>query len=123
MASLVRRLEDARSLLDLTRERIGRPPHLNGVRFIWHNNLRSTVAQVDIDTRIIELSRPILTLPGNDDDELFRDVILHELAHLLTGETIKHGRAWREWFQHIGGSGNRLYSNLKTSKGKPARIM
>lgn len=97
------RMKRAAALLAYARRRLADPPHLQGVRFTVNDRLRATLARVDVEQRIVELSPAILV---DADDATFDDVLLHEIAHLLSGERRTHGPLWRDWHLHLGGSGN-----------------
>lgn len=97
------RMTRALGLLAHARRILREPPHLNGVRFVVNDRFRSTLARCDTEQRVIELGPELLL---RADDATFDDVVVHELAHLLSGDKTDHGPAWRAWFMHLGGSGN-----------------
>ncbi len=85
--------------------------HVGEGLFKWDNS-KSTMGQALVTPagdKILYLSRP-LTL-ANDED-LIRDVILHEIAHILTWEQDDediHGPIWLAKFKQLEGSGNIEY--------------
>lgn len=96
-------IADARRLLSQARERAGHPPHLNALDLRVNARLRSTWARAYPDQHVIELSARRLRECSQAE---LADTIAHEVAHLLSGERRVHGRAWRMWCLHLGGTGN-----------------
>lgn len=56
----------------------------------------------------ISLSLPIFEIEGNRNDAL--DVILHEVAHALTGDAAGHGRGWMSVARSIGARAERCHT-------------
>lgn len=57
-------------------------------------------------TKTITLSRKLVEL---NDEQNVRDVILHEIAHVLAGAGAGHGYKWRSTALSIGCDGRRKY--------------
>jgi predicted SprT family Zn-dependent metalloprotease len=98
-------LDYAEKILQEVRRRLHHPLVLNGVKFQWNNRYRSTAATADSEERLIELSRKVWGCEVNHREEDFRDVILHEIAHLIVGCEAGHNEVWKQWYYSIGGTG------------------
>jgi predicted SprT family Zn-dependent metalloprotease len=69
----------------------------------------------DRGKKVIRLSAPLMLLWTEDQ---CRDIVLHEIAHVLT--TGRHTQAWRKVFVAIGGSGHRCWNDSNDGRPVPA---
>src|SRR5690349_19741706 len=76
---------------------------LSGWRLVFDNaKTRGGVCRYDV--REIGLSRPLMSLY---EAEQVTEIVLHEVAHALTGPGHGHDRVWRASARRIGCSGRR----------------
>jgi predicted SprT family Zn-dependent metalloprotease len=81
--------------------------------FRWNNKKRA-LGTCDYVDKKIELSRHTVRI---NDEEMIRDIIIHEVAHALTYGH-HHDSVWRAKAIELGGSGTRRSENAKSVKGK-----
>ena len=75
-----------------------------------YNKALTTLGQCDYDNHLITLSRYYVFL---NDEELIKDVILHEIAHALAPPKDVHSKVWENIFRGIGGSGCIRYPHAR----------
>lgn len=63
------------------------------------NRAKRRLGVCHYDRKRIELSRHLVLL---NDDEVVREVLLHEIAHALAGREAGHGEKWRQIALRIG---------------------
>lgn len=51
------------------------------------------------------------------------DVILHELAHIITGEPAGHNEEWQQIFRNLGGSGDRYAKPPIAETARPGNFI
>ena len=78
-----------------------------GYYFVFDNSKRR-FGCCHYGTRHISMSRTLVEL--NPESEV-RDVILHEIAHVLAGAGASHGPLWMSWCVKIGARPERCYDS------------
>lgn len=86
----------------------------------WMFDFDSSVSRFGIckySVKIISLSKKLVEL---NDEEIVRQVILHEIAHAMVGHKAGHGQLWKDVARSIGYKGERCYNSceVNTPKGK-----
>lgn len=71
------------------------------------DNAKRRAGQCDYRKREISLSRPVITAMTEEETRL---VVLHEIAHALTGPGHGHDGVWRRMCINIGGDGKRCHT-------------
>lgn len=76
-------------------------------------NLKSNNAALCIyESKTIEYNSHLC----NYSEQFIKDIIFHEVAHVLTPKDKKHGKEWKRKFVEIGGSGCNDIDFFKESK-------
>ena len=104
------KLEDAENLaLTLMKD--------NGVGNTWSfrfDNAKRRCGACHHGKRMITMSRHFVTLNSEAD---VRDVILHEIAHVLAGPMASHGPQWQIWALRLGARPERCQSDVAMPEG------
>lgn len=90
-------------------------------KFKWHNG-STCLGKVTYSSKVLSLCKPFVEL---NTDEHVRDVILHEIAHILVGQGHHHNHIWKDAAKSIGCiSHNRLHirTEYKTPYVSPSHI-
>jgi predicted SprT family Zn-dependent metalloprotease len=82
--------------------------HAPGWSFCWDNAVKRAGA-CHYMKRYITLSRPIFSY-SDVAKAGARNVILHEIAHVLAGPRANHGPVWKAHARRIGCTGDRCHS-------------
>lgn len=89
-------------------------PTLDQINFSINSRMTASAGRAMYRFKLIELSEPIFT--RDENDEGFKDTVLHEIAHILTPGK-QHGYAWQWVARRIGGTGERCHT-LKCERRK-----
>lgn len=80
------------------------------------DNAKRRAGLCDFSRRRISVSRHLARLAEDDD---IHQVLLHEVAHALTGPGTGHGPRWRSTAREIGYVGSRLYDGPSSHDSAP----
>jgi predicted SprT family Zn-dependent metalloprotease len=106
---------------------------INNVTITINSRLTACAGRANILKGEIQISLPYFADDGNFNTAL-REVVTHELAHLLSPPTLKgrkrdvHGRAWRAMHRLLGGNGDRCHTlelaagYQRNTRGRTARV-
>ena len=101
-------MRDAREIL---RDTAGRYPEyaevINSTGIEWNSRLRTTAGRGSSYLKRIQLSSVIFDHEQNQDS--FRNTVLHELAHVLAGCEHHHNYVWRMVARRIGCNAQRTH--------------
>ena len=91
--------------------------HLGGGSWSFgFDHAKTRAGQCDFAKRRITVSRHLAARFSNEDVE---QVLLHEVAHALSGARAGHGPAWRRTARSIGYTGSRLHDGPIASELAP----
>jgi predicted SprT family Zn-dependent metalloprotease len=80
------------------------------------DNAKTRAGQCDFARRRITVSRHLAARSTSDDVD---QVLLHEIAHALSGSRAGHGPAWRRTARSLGYTGSRLHDGPIASELAP----
>jgi len=94
----------------------GLDERLDMIRFVVSTRMTSSAGSAQVRTGLVKLSLPYFEDTANFAKE-FRNVVLHEIAHVLSPPTrshrsskrSSHGFAWQAMHRSLGGTGERCH--------------
>lgn len=79
------------------------------------NKRHSSLGRCDFDRKIIELSAHFI---DHNNTDAVTEIILHEIAHALAGDTAGHGPLWAEQCRRLNIEPTVVYHDKKMPDGK-----